>query len=402
MDIYKSISSDMRADILLSCPGFENENMSVICVKPLEEFWLDESVRIEEIKDFAFYDKRPAVGFISYDYGLFLKGIGNKKSEFPYGVLRKYETYIYFDSITNVMTLNSCEKFKQKFEDIYLKSSAKEGNGTNFCGELTASDSKELYEEKVREVIEQIKEGYTYQLNLALRYEINFEYADSADMLTRFAIEYPAPFYACFGTERYDVLSTSPERFLKVVNGKVLSQPIKGTAKADDKNSYEKLVNSEKESAELSMIVDLIRNDISINCKCGSVKVDNHKSVFRVDNLLQMYSDVSGVLQDDKDVLDLFFDAFPGGSITGCPKMKSMEIIDELESFTRDIYCGSFVIIHDEKNMDSSIAIRTGYFDYDENIFRFYAGSGIVADSDPENEFFESTAKAEKFLKVIK
>ncbi len=146
------------------------------------------------------------------------------------------------------------------------------------------------------------------------------------------------------------------------------------------------------------MIVDLIRNDLSANCEYGSVRVDNHKSVFAVDRLLQMYSDVTGRLRPDRDCLDLFFDAFPGGSVTGCPKKRSMEIIDVLEPHPRDVYCGSILIVRDEKNMDSSVAIRTAVYDTDDARLDVWSGSGIVVDSDPASEYQETMAKAEKFL----
>ena len=114
-----------------------------------------------------------------------------------------------------------------------------------------------------------------------------------------------------------------------------------------------------------------------------------------------MYSNVRGELRPDSTCVDLLYEAFPGGSITGCPKKMAMILIDELEPHCRDIYCGTFFVIHDQRNMDSSIAIRSGYYDKGEGRLNFYAGSGIVVDSDPEKEYLETTAKAAKFLNLI-
>jgi para-aminobenzoate synthetase component 1 len=148
------------------------------------------------------------------------------------------------------------------------------------------------------------------------------------------------------------------------------------------------------------MIVDLVRNDISSNCEYGSVRVENHKSVFVVDSLLQMYANVRGKLRGGRDCLDLFFDAFPGGSVTGCPKQSSMTIIEELEPHSRGVYCGSVVVVRDKKNMDSSILIRTAVHNTETNQLDYWAGSGIVVDSSPASEYLETLAKAEKFLKL--
>jgi len=233
-----------------------------------------------------------------------------------------------------------------------------------------------------------------------MKYQADLD-TDPYGLWASMAEKNPAPFYGIFKTSEGYILSTSPERFLKVTDGSVLSQPIKGTLCFDEfsEEFIESLTSSIKEDAELSMIVDLIRNDISADCELGSVEVTEHKSVMKVDNLLQMYSSVAGILKSDRDVVDLLFTAFPGGSVTGCPKKRSMELIDSLESHSRGVYCGSLVRIRDMANMDSSISIRTGY--YEDGVLSFYAGSGIVADSVPEMEYEESVSKADKFLRLI-
>ena len=189
------------------------------------------------------------------------------------------------------------------------------------------------YRAGVSETLERILSGTTYQLNLSTRFTWDCPDLDSLSLFRAMRAAHPAPFYAWMTSGPYRVLSTSPERFLRVEDGEVLSQPIKGTLRFDRyaPELEKELTGSPKESAELSMIVDLIRNDISTHCEYGSVTVDSHKSVFAVDSLLQMYANVRGTLRQAGDCLDLFFDAFPGGSVTGCPKHSSMTIIEELE-----------------------------------------------------------------------
>ena len=143
-------------------------------------------------------------------------------------------------------------------------------------------------------------------------------------------------------------MSGSPERFLKSNSGKVSTRPIKGTSargldKDEDIKNISLLKNSSKEQAENLMIVDLLRNDLGVNCKSGSIKVDELFVVETYPNVHHLVSSVTGVLKDESSIYDLFKDAFPGGSITGAPKKRAMEIIDELEDHARDLYCGSIV-----------------------------------------------------------
>ncbi len=346
-------------------------------------------------------------GFLSYTYGMKLRDmITEKRTEFPYGHLKKYMTVLEYDRAAGELVVHSGGD--QLPEEIQRAISSAGATADFLMSShskrvLAQSLSREAYIDGVRRTLEHIREGYTYQLNLSIKFTIERESLNALSLFTHLYKTYPAPFYAWFRSGQHQILSTSPERFLRVDGGRVLSQPIKGTLRFEqyDESLVRVLTESPKESAELSMIVDLIRNDISLNCEYGSVRVDGHQSTFVVDNLVQMYSNVFGSLKSDRTCVDLLLDAFPGGSVTGCPKKKSMQIIDKLEPNTRDIYCGSFFVIKDRKHMDSSIAIRTGYYDTNTGAFHFFAGSGIVVDSDPEREYDETVAKAEKFLKVL-
>lgn len=270
---------------------------------------------------------------------------------------------------------------------------------------LRQSLDREGYVRGVERVLEHIRDGDTYQLNLSTRFDADLS-GTAFDPLTFFMHmweQHPAPFYAWISHGSTRIISTSPERFLCVRDGQVLSQPIKGTLEfaSYSKGMEQALVNSPKESAELSMIVDLIRNDIAACCEYGSVQVSAHKQTFTVDRLIQMYSDVRGTLRTGATCLDLLLDAFPGGSVTGCPKQRTMRIIEKEEPHSRGLYCGSVVFIEDPQNMDSSIAIRTGWYDNITKALCFFSGSGIVLDSNPESEYRETLAKAGKFLRML-
>jgi len=257
------------------------------------------------------------------------------------------------------------------------------------------------YTRAVERALEHILDGEAYQLNLSIRFDAPWPRGHRLqDLFTRLLAEHPAMFYGLYHDSPYTLLSTSPERFLRVRAGRVLAQPIKGTRRIEGDPTLEAaaLRASAKERAELSMIVDLLRNDISAHCAYGSVSVQDHCSVFAVDGLLQMYADVTGLLRPDSEALDLLWDALPPGSVTGCPKARAVELIQALEPHHRDAYCGALVLWQGPRDMDSCVAIRTATLDDASGLFSFFAGSGIVVDSVPNLEYKETLAKAAKFL----
>lgn len=393
------------ADVMLSSPGYPAETTSVAGVNPKAELIFDDTTTPEDVKAFCFNSPGISIGYVSYTYGMLLRGVSSDKPlDFPLGHLKKYAATAEYDGTTEKVAITAEDE--SLLDDLrrMLEAAPDSVENRPVYGMPDAAPSTSLdragYEAGVRETLDRILSGYTYQLNLSTKFTWQCPELDPLTLFLALRKKHPAPMYAWINSGVHRVLSTSPERFLRVQDGHVLSQPIKGTLRFEEYSPEleDRLTASPKEAAELSMIVDLVRNDISANCEYGSVQVKDHLSVFAVDNLLQMYSDVHGELRKDSDCLDLFFDAFPGGSITGCPKFSSMKIIEELEPHSRGVYCGSVVVIRDEKNMDSSITIRTGVHDTRTGQFDSYAGSGIVVDSDPSSEYEETMAKAEKFF----
>lgn len=264
--------------------------------------------------------------------------------------------------------------------------------------------AKADYQQAFEKIKHYLKEGDTYQVNLAQR----FCSPCSGDLWTAYKVLReinPAPFSAFLNLPDVQILSSSPERFLKLNAGRVETKPIKGTRPrfddpTEDKKQIIALQKSKKDRAENVMIVDLLRNDLSKNCKEGSVEVPVLFDVESFSTVHHLVSTVTGLLDEGQHALDLLRNCFPGGSITGAPKIRSMEIIEELEPNRRGIYCGAIGYIGFDGNMDTNIVIRT--FIHSENKIRFWAGGGIVYDSVMEDEYQESYDKASALLEVLK
>ncbi len=271
------------------------------------------------------------------------------------------------------------------------------------CGVFTSNFTKERYCRAISRVLDYIRAGDVYQVNISQRFEASFQGSPYA-LFSMLYKKNPAPFFAYINAGDHHVVSTSPERFLFRNGSHIETMPIKGTRPrgetADqDMRNREELVQSVKDDAELSMIVDLLRNDLGKVCRRGSVKVAAHKTLEAYENVFHMVSTVEGRLAKGIDSADIIAAAFPGGSITGCPKIRSMEIIDELEPCRRHVYTGSIGYISFHDTMDLSIAIRTAIISNDRLLYA--AGGGIVYDSVAEDEFDETLAKAKTMLKAF-
>ena len=305
------------------------------------------------------------------------------------------------------------ENEKNIIEDIEKKINNGEINGIDsICYEekevektkLTSNFTKKEFEDAVIKVQDYIRQGDIYQANLTQRFNgkttlSSYElYRD----LRRFS---PAPFGAFLNFEDSHILSNSPERFIKCVDRKVETRPIKGTRprgknKEEDLRLQEELINIEKDRAELLMIVDLEWNDIGRISKIGTVKVPELFVIEPYANVNHLVATVVGELEDDKDCVDAIKATFPGGSITGAPKIRSMEIIDELEPTQRNVYTGSIGYIGFNGDMDLNIAIRT-IIKKDDNVY-FQVGGGMTWDSNPSDEYQETLDKAQSIMKALR
>lgn len=260
------------------------------------------------------------------------------------------------------------------------------------------------YAEAFQRVLDYITAGDCYQVNLAQRFEAG-AHGDAWTAYRQLRRLSPAPFSAYLNTPQGQILSASPERFLQVRAGRVETKPIKGTRPRSpdplqDAANAQELRASLKDRAENLMIVDLLRNDIGKNCAVGSVKADRLFELESFANVHHLVSTVSGRLAPGHDALELLRGCFPGGSITGAPKLRAMEIIEELEPHRRGVYCGAIGYIGFDGSMDTNIAIRTAV--YSDDRIRFWAGGGIVADSQVDKEYRETLDKARDMLALMR
>lgn len=270
-------------------------------------------------------------------------------------------------------------------------------------GDIVSNMTRTDYKRAFAKIQHYIHEGDCYQVNLAQRFAANCEgNAWSAYQVLR-QIN-PAPFSAFLNYPQVRVLSSSPERFIRVANGQVETRPIKGTRPRssqlmEDKKRRDALQHSAKDRAENLMIVDLLRNDIGKSCIPGTVHVPELFAIESYATVHHLVSTIRGRIAPEHDALSLLRGCFPGGSITGAPKVRAMEIIEELEPHRRGIYCGSIGYISHDGNMDSNIAIRT--LVHSGNLIRFWAGGGIVADSEAEQEYQECYDKAAAMIDLL-
>ncbi len=294
------------------------------------------------------------------------------------------------------------EVFIKEFYALAATKHSEPASYADEISEVSSNFSQKTYEQAVQHVRDYIRAGDVYQVNLSQRFQVPFR-GNSYALFRHLYKQNPAPFFAYVQAGDHQIVSTSPERFLQRSGSRIEARPIKGTMPrcediAEDKAMQRALACSKKDDAELSMIVDLLRNDIGKVCEPFSVRVVEHKRMEAYQNVYHQVSIVEGKLDHDKNSVDLIEASFPGGSITGCPKIRAMEIIDELESHRRHIYCGSIGYLSFHRTMDLSIAIRTATIV--KNTLYFSVGGGIVFDSISQAEYEETLHKGRTLMEA--
>lgn len=328
-----------------------------------------------------------AVGYISYESTLEKFDISNnKKDEIPSTRFLLYENLNQFpNDASNSKDVSQSEN-KEIISDAHI----------------TNAISKDEYIQKVLKIKNHIKEGDIYQANFTTRFTITSPLSPFESYLRLRELN-PAPYSAYLNFGNYQILSSSPERMFKVEDNKISTCPIKGTIQLgnntdEQKINLAKLLNSTKDKAELLMIVDLMRNDLGKIAQTGTVSVDSLYKPEIYSSLIHLVSDISAKLRTDITIKEIIDALIPGGSITGTPKKRAIEIINELEDCPRFVYTGSIGYITKEK-ADFNIAIRTIY--HRDNSYYIHAGGGIVADSDPNDEYNEMLLKAKNLFQAV-
>ncbi|MBM4267496.1 MAG: aminodeoxychorismate synthase component I [Deltaproteobacteria bacterium] len=271
------------------------------------------------------------------------------------------------------------------------------------AGRLLELPSEAPYASALERALDYIAAGDVYQVNLTGRFRVASA-ADPAEVYVRLREAQPVPHGFFLDCGPFQVLGRSPERFVRVRGHAIRTEPIKGTRPRhgdleDDLAAVAELRADPKERAEHVMIVDLERNDLGRLCRAGSVRVSSLLRVESFATLHHLVSTVEGRLETEVDLASILRSTFPGGSITGAPKIRATQVIAELETQARGVYTGALAWFRSPRDFDSAIAIRTAVAH--EGVLAYHAGGGIVADSDPEKEYAECWLKARVFLDVL-
>ncbi len=351
------------------------------------------------------------IGYLSYDFGRHLEQLPHLAVDdlhLPDARFGLYAWALISDHLAQTSQLvfhpALADSERQRLITLFSGDAATAPATFKLQGPMAPDLSVEAYQQAIERIQDYIQAGDCYQVNFAQR----FRAPCSGDPWVAYCAlreACPTPFSG-FQSLPNDgaVLSLSPERFVRVSERQVETRPIKGTrprgvTPEEDAAHATELLASPKDRAENLMIVDLLRNDLGRSCRTGSVSVPELFSLESYPNVHHLVSSVTGTLADDKDALDLIAGSFPGGSITGAPKIRAMQIIDELEPTRRGLYCGSLVYLDVRGEMDSSIAIRSLLVK--DGQVCCWGGGGIVADSQWEAEYQESLTKVRVLLQTL-
>ncbi|HET6428182.1 MAG TPA: aminodeoxychorismate synthase component I [Phycisphaerae bacterium] len=360
------------------------------------------------------------IGFVGYEFGRNLErlpGRAVRDTSLPDLHLAFYDATAVYDAIGKRWTLlwldrPESARTREALREVLLSGA---GRGEPAAPadrasaaalpavEATSNFAPDAYRRAVARCVEYIAAGDIFQVNLSQRFTV----PDAPPPLEIYKLlrrRNPAWYSAMLLLEGAAVLSSSPELFLRIRGRKVLTRPIKGTrprtgdARADAEAAAA-LVASEKDNAELAMIIDLLRNDLGRVCRFGTVRVPNRRELETHPTVFHLVGSVVGELRDEVDVADVLAATFPGGSITGAPKIRAMEIIDELEPVARGVYTGAIGWIGADGDAELNIVIRTVV--WDAGTAHVQVGGGIVADSTPDGEYQETLDKARALLEAM-
>lgn len=364
-----------------------------------------------------------AVGYFSYDFGRTLEKLPSNSVDdldWPDIELGFYDSLIAIDHHTKrvfAIAVNHSEnsevQAKAKLNEISALTQEakttsvqilKSKQERNTDGMIECTFDRNSYCKAVEKVKEHILKGDVYILNLSKRFSLPFK-GDTFRLYKILRTLNPAPFSAYLEFGKHCILCSSPEHFLEVKEGFVKTRPIKGTRprgknEEEDRLFMEELRSDPKEQAELAMVIDIERNDLGRVCKPGSVQVKDLYKLEPYSTVFQMVATVVGELEANREVVDLMAAVFPGGSVTGAPKIRAMEIIDQLEPVRRALYTGSIGCLGFNGYSSLNIAIRSIFIKNEKAYLS--TGGGITIDSDPEAEFEETEQKARALLEALK
>ncbi len=353
-----------------------------------------------------------AIGSFNYDLGRRVETIPSKAkndlslNEMNIGFYDWALIFDYKNKAWNLVCYSDDKLYIEQRKQLILnvlKDSPPQHTDFTLSNGWQAQITKAEYSKSFDKIHSYLLSGDCYQINLTQRFEAEYK-GNEWQAYQKLREQNKAPFSAFIRLPKHTILSISPERFIQLDNGLVQTKPIKGTLPRnsdpiEDLRSAEQLKNSKKDRAENLMITDLLRNDLGRIAKAGTVKVPSLFDIESFPAVHHLVSTVTAVLCDELQAPDILKATFPGGSITGAPKIRAMEIIEELEPSRRSIYCGSIGYISQDDKMDTSITIRTLVTEHHK--IYCWAGGGIVADSNVDAEYQETYDKVSKILPIL-
>ena len=355
---------------------------------------------LDDNKDWVF-------GHFSYDLKNEIEDLKSENKDFfefdklnffiPYYIFKvkkKTLTIIYDDSkkdtvsiYNKILNYNHSEIIKGKFS-------------------VKSDISKKKYLSTIDSIKNHIQKGDIYEMNFCQEFKVKFNHFSPSDLFFILNNYSQSPFASFYKVNHKYCLCSSPERYIRNKNNKVISQPIKGTGPRSrdlciDDDNKKKLLKSEKDFSENVMIVDLVRNDLSISARKNSVKVEELAKLYSYKNVHHLISTISSRIKDDYHPLDVIKNSFPMGSMTGAPKIRSMELIEKYENIKRGLYSGSIGYFNPDLDFDFNVVIRSLLFNQKSNYLSFIVGGAITIDSDPNKEYEECLIKAKSILNVL-
>ena len=354
------------------------------------------------------------LGWLGYDLAWEIESLPHYNSDplpFPVAYWYEPESFAVLDHLDQTLWLASStpQQLDQLQTKLETETTFSQSSIPASSHPLSFYTTKDEYETAVRQAKKYIQAGDIFQANLSVRFQTT-THLDSWTLYRTLQQINPSPFASYWRSPWGDVISCSPERLVNLHNNIAQTRPIAGTRPRGHNLQQEKAMLRElssdiKERAEHIMLVDLERNDLGRVCQWGSVTVDELLTIERYSHVIHLVSNIQGKLTQDKNSVDLIKALFPGGTITGCPKVRCLEIIEELEPVRRNLFYGSCGYLDRRGNLDLNILIRTLlYTPLSSNLSSVWGqvGAGIVADSDPEKEWFESLQKAKAQLTALK
>jgi para-aminobenzoate synthetase component 1 len=407
-------SQQFSETIILDSNIESNENQLyksydlIVAVEAFTSIQTDYEKAFEDLYQYQSKANDWLFGYLAYDLKNDIEALDSKNYDglhFPdLYFFQPKKIFLLKENSLEIQYLNMCEdEIDFDFEEILNQSKIKIPK-SNIAIEQRIS--KENYIKKVEKTLEHIHRGDIYEANFCMEFYANNALIEPSEIYQKLNRISDSPFAVYFKKNQQYLLSASPERYLKKENEKVISQPIKGTAKRDtdsniDEQNKTALFNNPKERSENIMIVDLVRNDLSQTATKGSVEVEELCEIYSFKQVHQMISTVVSSVSHTTSPIEILRTTFPMGSMTGAPKISAMKIMEELEETKRGLYSGAVGYFTPSGNFDFNVVIRSILYNSENQYLSFSVGSAITAEAIPENEYEECLLKAKAMFEVL-